>query len=133
MSQRASGRFDVTITPRAPIDGTVPGPVGVMALVKQYHGDLVAESVGEMLASHTESTGAAVYVAIERVTGTLAGRTGSFVFAHTGTMTKEAQHLVVTITPGSGTGGFEGIGGTLAIRIDHKVHYYTLDYMLPER
>jgi hypothetical protein len=129
-STHASGTFDVRITPRAPVDGASPGPVGVMSLDKQYHGDLAAESIGEMLASRTEATGAAVYVALERVTGTLGGRTGSFVLAHTGTMTKDAQHLVVTIAPGSGTDGLAGISGNLVIRIEGKAHFYELEYVV---
>jgi hypothetical protein len=127
---RAAGSFDVRITPRAPADGAAPGPVGIMSLDKQYHGDLEAASIGEMLASRIESTGAAAYVAMERVTGTLAGRTGSFVLAHLGTMTRDAQHLTVTIVPSSGTGDLTGISGTLTIRIEGTAHYYAMEYML---
>jgi hypothetical protein len=129
-SLHAAGSFDVTITPRAPAEGAMPGPVGIMSLDKQFHGDLEAVSIGEMLASRIESTGAAAYVALERVTGTLAGRTGSFVLAHLGTMTKDSQHLAVTIVPASGTGDLAGISGTLAIRVEGKAHYYEMEYVL---
>lgn len=130
----AAGTFDVTITPRAPAAPDTPAaPVSAMSLDKQYHGDLSAQGTGEMLASSTESTGAAVYVALERVTGTLARRSGSFVLAHTGTMTRESQRLVITIAPGSGTDALAGISGTLTIRIENKVHHYTLEYALPDR
>jgi Protein of unknown function (DUF3224) len=120
----------VKLTPRAADPGTTPA-VGIMTLDKQFHGPLEARSEGEMLASRVESTGAAVYVALERVTGTLAGRTGTFVLAHTGTMTKEGQQLTIIVAPGSGTGALAGIGGTMNIRIEGTAHFYDFDYTLP--
>lgn len=101
-----------------------------MSLAKTFHGELAATSAGAMLAAHTPSTGAAAYVALERVAGTLGGRTGGFVLAHLGTMTPAAQRLDVLIVPGSGTDGLAGIAGTLAIRIEGAAHHYVLDYEL---
>jgi hypothetical protein len=131
MSTHASGTFDVKVIPRAGADPSAP--IGAMTLDKTYHGPLDATAVGEMLASRTEGTGAAVYVALERVTGTLEGRRGSFVLAHQGTMTKDGQQLTVTVAPGSGTGDLAGLAGSLGIRIEGKAHYYTFDYTLPSR
>lgn len=128
--KHASGTFDVKVTPRPPFEGPVPSPVGVMAIDKRYHGPLDATAVGEMLAARTESTGAAAYVALERVSGSLDGKTGTFDLAHVGTMTKDSQHLAVKIVPGSGTGGLAGINGTLNIRIEGKAHFYDLEYTL---
>jgi hypothetical protein len=127
----ASGPFDVTITPRAPDDAGAPGPVGIMTLDKRFHGGLEAHSVGEMLASRFEGTGAAVYVALERAIGTLHGRAGSFALAHRGTMTRDGQALTIVIAPGSGTGELAGITGTMSIRIEGKAHFYDMEYQLP--
>lgn len=128
MTHHASGPFEVKITPRAATDTT--SPVAFMSLDKQYAGDLVAEAQGDMMATFTESTGARAYVALERVTGTLSGRAGSFDLAHRGTMTKDGQELVIIIVPESGTGALTGISGTVTINIVEKKHFYTVDYSL---
>ena len=127
----ASGPFDVKVIPRAPSDGAVPSPISIMTLDKHFHGTLEGPSVGEMLASRSESAGSAVYVALERVTATLGGRHGSFVLAHTGTMTKEGQHLLITVAPGSGTSELVGLTGTMGIRIEGGAHFYDFEYELP--
>lgn len=85
-----------------------------------------------MLAASTNVKGSAGYVAMERVTGTLDGRRGSFVLQHSGTMSHGAFDLKVSIVPDSGTGKLAGIAGTMNIQIapDGK-HSYELDYTLP--
>jgi hypothetical protein len=126
----ASGSFDVTLKPLAPEDKADGIALGRYSLDKQYHGDLEATSTGVMLSAGAESTGAGAYVAIERVTGTLQGRRGSFVLMHQGTMTPEGQHLNVVVAPGTGTGQLAGIAGSLGITITDGKHLYTLDHTL---
>ena len=106
--------------------------LGRLILDKQYHGDLEATGKGQMLTAGTEVKGSAAYVAIERVTGTLKGHTGSFVLQHSGTMTQGAGQLVITIVPDSGTGELKGITGKMTIHIapDGK-HSYDFEYTLP--
>jgi hypothetical protein len=125
-----SGSFDVALKPLAPEDKADGIALGRYSLDKQYHGDLEATSTGVMLSAGAESTGAGAYVAIERVTGTLQGRRGSFVLMHQGTMTPEGQHLNVVVAPGTGTGQLAGLAGTLGITITGGKHFYTLDYTL---
>jgi Protein of unknown function (DUF3224) len=129
MPSRASGTFDVDVIPQALVAGS---PHQRMSINKQFHGGLTGTSVGEMLATATESTGARYYVAIERVTATLGGRTGSFVLMHRGTMSRLGQELSVTVAPLSGTGELAGISGTLTITIVDKQHRYEFEYALPE-
>lgn len=102
-----------------------------MSINKQFHGELTGTSAGEMLTTATESTGSAVYVALERVTGTVGGRSGTFVLMHEGTMTRDGARLSVTIAPASGTGELAGITGSLTIKIVDKQHLYEFDYTLP--
>jgi hypothetical protein len=111
-----------------PIDGVSLGRIG---LDKRYEGDLIANAHGEMLTAMTAVKGSAGYVAIERVSGSLQGRSGSFVLQHTGTMNQGAQQLSITVVPDSGTGQLAGISGTLAIRIEGGAHFYELSYALP--
>jgi len=124
----ATGPFDVTVTPQ---DVPPDAAVARMLLYKEFHGELEAVARGEMIAASDALTGAAVYVAIDRVAGTLHDRSGTFLIAHRGTMNSEGQMLDIIIVPGSGTGQLAGITGTLGIRIEEKKHYYRVEYELP--
>ena len=126
----AAGTFDVQLTPEASQDG--PGStLGRMAIAKQFQGDLAGTSTGAMLSAMTPTRGSAGYVAIERVTGILQGRAGSFTLQHSGTMDRGAQQLVITVVPDSGTDGLAGITGRMRIIIEGKQHSYQFDYTLP--
>jgi hypothetical protein len=130
MTIRASGSFDVTL---AALDHSAgDSTLGRMSINKTFHGDLDGTSKGEMLTAGTSVAGSAVYVAIERVTGTLHGRAGSFALHHVGVMTRGAPALTVTVVPDSGTGELAGITGTLAINIDGGKHFYELGYQIPD-
>lgn len=127
MSDQAKGEFDVII---APISGPAEA-LSRLSIDKQFHGDLVATGVGQMMASRDEKTKAAVYVAIETVTGTLKGKNGSFLLAHRGMMSPAGQELSVVIVPASGAGELAGISGDLEIIIEGGKHSYVLRYTLP--
>lgn len=135
MTTRASGSFDVKINPQVAdgndkAEGAVPGR---MLLDKQFHGDLNAVGKGQMLAAMTAFKGSAGYVAIEQVTGTLAGRSGSFILQHTGTMNRGAPSLSITVVPDSGTGELLGLAGKMNINIVEGKHFYEFDYTLADK
>jgi hypothetical protein len=125
----ARGTFDVTVTP-APADSAAGTGIGRMTMAKTFHGDLAGTSVGQMLASMSPVQGSAGYVAFERVTGTLAGRKGSFVLQHSGRMRRGAQELTIAVVPDSGTDELVGLAGTMTIRITDGRHDYELEYTL---
>lgn len=128
MTHHASGSFDVTMLPQAE-DKADGANLGRMSLDKQFQGDLDGRSAGTMLTAVMDS-GAAVYVAIERVTGMLHGRSGSFVLLHNGRMTRDAQQLTITVVPDSGTEQLAGLAGDMTITNDDGHTYdftYTLD------
>jgi hypothetical protein len=125
----AKGPFQVQMTP-LPGDTTIDGVgMGGRSLDKVYQGDLEATGVGQML-SVLSPANSGVYVALERVTGRLAGREGSFVLAHRGVMTATSRDLTIIVAPGSGTGGLAGLEGAMSIEIVDGKHGYTLDYKL---
>jgi hypothetical protein len=124
------GKFDVQLLPQ-PADELTSDAVGRLLLDKRYHGELDATAVGQMLAIRSPVPGSAGYVAMERVSGMLAGRRGSFALQHRGVMTRGAPELLVTVVPDSGTGELEGLAGTLRIDIADGVHSYVFDYSLP--
>src|SRR5580700_5054920 len=131
MALHAKGTFDVKVAPVAE-DKAEGSTLGRYSLDKQYHGDLEATSKGEMLTAGTDVKGSAGYVAIERVTGTLGGRKGSFVLQHTGTMNRGTPTLTVSVVPDSGTDELAGLTGTLTIIIADGKHSYDFEYSLPE-
>jgi hypothetical protein len=127
---RASGTFEVKLAPQTLAKAESPA-LGRMSIDKQFHGDLEGTSTGEMLTASTDVKGSAGYVAIERVSGTLRGRRGTFVLQHSGTMTRGAPQLVITVVPDSGTDQLAGLDGRMSIRIENGKHYYEFDYTLP--
>jgi len=130
---RATGTFDVKMAPLPAYDTTEGSTLGRMSVDKQYHGDLEGTAKGEMLSAMTSVKDSAVYVAVERFTGTLSGRQGSFVLHHTGVMDRGAQKLTVTVVPDSGTEQLTGLTGTLNIIIKDGKHLYEFDYSLPSK
>jgi len=129
---RASGTFEIKLIPLATDDKAEGATLGRMSIDKQFHGDLEATSKGEMLTAGTDVKGSAGYVAIERVSGTLHGRSGTFVLQHSGTMTRGAPHLTVTVVPDSGTGQLVGLAGKMEIKIADEKHSYDFEYTLAE-
>ncbi len=132
VSGRARGSFDVKLTPE-PFEGQGEGsPLGRMSIEKTFLGDLVGTSRGAMLSAMSDVKGSAGYVALERVSGTLAGRNGSFVLQHSGTLARGAPTLVITVVPDTGSGQLAGLDGHMSIDIapDGK-HSYVFEYTLP--
>ncbi len=128
MQGEAHGTFEVDLRPIGGNDG----PIAVMSINKTFAGDLHGSSVGQMLAFRTPVQGSAGYVAMERVTATLAGRQGGFTLQHNGLMTRGTPQLSVVVVPDSGSEGLLGLSGTLEISISEGRHDYRLVYSLPE-
>lgn len=131
MTKQAAGSFEVKTSPLATDDSLAGTAIGRFALEKTFHGDLDATSKGMMLTAGNLAKGVAGYVAIEQVTGSLDGRSGSFALQHNGTMGGGTFELSVNVVPGSGSGALEGISGELKIVIEGGKHAYTFAYELP--
>jgi uncharacterized protein DUF3224 len=137
MTGHASGTFDVKLTPQAEDDKSQEKEsenltMGRMAIDKQYHGDIEGTGKGQMLTAGTPVKDSAGYVAIERVSGSVQGRKGSFLLQHTGTMNRGVPQLSITVVPDSGTEELVGLAGKLTIKIEGGKHYYDFDYTLAE-
>lgn len=130
---KISGSFNVTLTP---LDTYTQGENGVnlgrMSIEKAFEGDLTATSKGEMLSAMTSTQGSAGYVAIEQVTGTLMGKTGSFVLQHFGVMNGGENRLILEVVPNSGSGELTGLIGAMQINIENGEHFYEFDFQLLE-
>lgn len=126
----ARGSFDVSLAALAQEDGVGDASIGRRGIDKRYHGDLDATGLGQMLATGGGVPGSAAYVAIEKVTGSLNGRRGSFALHHTGVMTRGAPQLSVLVVPDSGTDELIGLSGSMTIEIVDKQHLYSFDYRI---
>ncbi len=128
MARHAQGTFEVDMKPLspAPADG-----LSRYSIDKHIHGDMDATTKGEMFAGGDYTKGAAGYVAIEVVTGTLAGKRGSFALMQMATLDANGPQMTVKVVPGSGTGELAGIAGTFTIDPSGGKHVWTLDYTLP--
>jgi len=125
----ARGTFEVKVT-QQPQDDSAGGPFSRLFLDKQFHGDLEANSKGQMLAAGTAVEGSGAYVALELVTGRLNGKRGSFILQHKGTMRKGVYVMNVTVVPDSGTDELAGIAGAMTIIIEGAKHSYEFEYTL---
>jgi hypothetical protein len=132
MTMHASGAFDVKLNPLPAYNASAGSNLGRMSIDKQFHGELEATSQGEMLSAMTDVKGSAGYVAIERVSGTLQGRSGSFVLQHNATMNRGEPTLNIIVVPDSGSGELAGLSGSMKIIIAEGRHGYEFDYSLPE-
>ena len=124
----AHGTFEVNMEPEPPFleqDGVT---LNRNVVRKEFAGDMTGTSEAQMLAAFTATPGSAGYVAIEHFTGSVAGKSGSFVLQHSGVMDKGDARLTVTIVPDSGSGELAGIAGTMALDNDEGRHSYVLEY-----
>jgi Protein of unknown function (DUF3224) len=130
MTIHASGSFEVKLTPQSdiPEDATF----GRMIIDKQFHGDLEAVSRGQMLSVVTTVEGSAGYVAIERVSGKLHGRSGSFALQHSSVMKRGEPQQNIIVVPDSGTGQLAGLSGRMTIKIADGKHSYDFEYTIAE-
>jgi hypothetical protein len=123
VTETAHGTFEVAMTPQDSDDG-----IGRFEIAKTWHGDLAGTGHGLMLSAGDPTHGAAGYVALEVVDGTLHGRSGTLAFQQLGVLHGGAQELRYDVVPGSGTGDLAGITGTLALTVDDAGHHYALTY-----
>jgi len=104
--------------------------LGRHSLDKVFSGDLEATSLGEMISAGGSVPGSAGYVAMERVTGTLHGRSGMFVLQHSATMDRGTPTLTITVVPDTGTDALTGLSGSMRIIIDKGQHSYEFEYAI---
>lgn len=130
MSAHATGTFEVKVKPLT-ADNAEWGAFGRLSIDKTFRGDLEGTSMGQMLAEGDGKGASGGYVALERVSGTLGGRKGTFVLMHTGTLVDRKPEMTITVVPGSGTGELAGLVGRFQILIEGGKHSYEFAYSLP--
>jgi hypothetical protein len=124
----ATGSFEVKIIPLS--EGATDLSLGRMSIDKRFQGALEATSKGQMLTGMSDVKGSAGYVAIEKVSGKLDGREGTFILQHNATMNRGTPQLTIVVIPDSGTGELAGLSGTMNINIADGKHSYDFEYTL---
>jgi hypothetical protein len=131
MTSLAVGTFEVAMNPEPAYDSNDGASIGRVSIKKQFSGDLRGSSTVEMIGARSAQVkGSAGYVAIERVVGSLHGKSGSFVLQHSGTMTRGKGELHVSVVPDTGTGELKGLSGKMTIEISDGNHSYAFEYSL---
>lgn len=127
MSTPISGPFDVKLVPQEDKDD--PSGIARLLLDKAFHGELEATSRGQMLGVRTADNRSGGYVALEKVSGSLQGRSGTFYLQHYGLATRGVNTLTLQVVPDSGTGELEGLGGVMKIVIkEGGKHFYEFEF-----
>ncbi len=130
MSERktATGKIQVKTWESIPFN-TIGGPtLNELRVTEDFTGDIAGEGTARMLQT-LRADGSASYVAVERIVGTLEGRTGTFVFQDEGTLEGTRVKGTWFVVRGSGTGDLTGLRGEGGFEAELGKHAdYTLAY-----
>jgi hypothetical protein len=128
--KQIKGKFDVQTSPLDGDDLTRALGAMQMKIEKQFEGALAASSVVLMMGVMNREIGSGGYVALEKVTGQLEGKRGSFLLQHSSTMDRGQPSQNIRVVPDSGTGALMGLKGQMVVDIIEGQHFYTFDYEL---
>jgi hypothetical protein len=108
---RASGNINVKTYEPTTYDQPTEGPALVrIHVVEDFSGDIEGEGVAEFLQT-TRGDDEASFVGVERVTGSIGGKAGTFVLQDEGTLQGTTVSGTWAVVPGSGTGELRGLRG----------------------
>ncbi|MGH7524452.1 MAG: DUF3224 domain-containing protein [Gemmatimonadales bacterium] len=100
------------------------------SVTKMLTGDITGDGKVEYLMMY-RSDGSASLVGLERVTGQIGGKTGSFVLQRTGGFENGVAKESYVVVPGSGTGELKGLRGEGSTAVGHGMeHPWSLNYEL---
>jgi hypothetical protein len=133
MISKATGTFSVKLELQPASAQADAAVIGRRSLDKQFHGDLEAVSSGEMLSVMTDVDGSMAYVALEKVSGMLAGKHGGFVLQHASQMVRGQPFQSIRVVPDSATGDLLGLDGEMRIDIKDGEHSYVFEYSFSEQ
>ncbi|MBC3840793.1 DUF3224 domain-containing protein [Streptacidiphilus sp. 4-A2] len=130
MGMKASGTFDLTSFEPEVLDEGPGAALGRVRITKSFQGGLVGTSTVSMLSVADVEGSPVAYVAVERFTGELDGRKGSFVLQHSAPG-GQGERLAIRVVQGTGSGDLAGIAGAFEIvQSEDGGHSYVLEYTL---
>jgi hypothetical protein len=133
MISKATGTFSVKLELQPASAQADTAVIGRRSLEKSFQGDLEAGSSGEMLSVMTAVDGSMAYVALEKVSGTLAGMPGSFILQHASQMVRGQPFQSIRVVPDSGTDELLGLDGEMRIDVRDGEHFYVFEYSFSEQ
>ena len=117
--------FEITRWDQSTYDDSAGLELGRATVGKKFTGELEGTSSAELIMVATPE-GPAAYTAVERFTGTLAGRDGSFVMVHGAS----AEESAATGRIVAAAGDLARLTGTVVYEHDDQGPRVTLDYEL---
>ena len=131
MKKTASARFSIKSWDEKPYSEGKDLPKMTRASVdKTFTGDIDGEGHVEYVMMY-RSDGTAVFVGLERITGRIAGRNGSFVLQRTGVFEDGQAKESYSVVTGSGTGELRSLRGEGTSSVGHAADYpFALNYEL---
>jgi hypothetical protein len=132
MTEHAKGTFTLDIWDQQTYDDAEGATLARAQITKTFSGDLVGTSTTNILLCTTPVETSAAYAGFERFTGTLGGRSGTFVLHHNATSDADAgPSMTWAVVPDSGTGALRSLRGHGQISVaPDGGHSYTLEYDL---
>lgn len=131
MSTHAAGTFEIESWDEKPYEMREGTLLTRTRLTKTFSGDVEGESTAELLMAYGSEEGSAAYVGLERVTGRVHGRFGSFVLWHNAAMERGKGKFSLDVVAEPGTGELRGLRGEARICVEPGGgHSFTLDYDL---
>lgn len=129
MKQTANGRFAIKAWDEKPYsEGPNLPKMTKAAVTKTFTGDVDGEGHVEYLMMYA-GDGSATFVGLERITGRIGGKSGTFVLQRTGIFEGGQAKESYSVVPGSGTGELSGLRGEGRSSVGHGMeHPFTLSY-----
>jgi Protein of unknown function (DUF3224) len=129
MKKTATGKIEVKTYEPVPYEEPTDGPkLNELHVTETFTGDVQGEGRARMLQAQRDD-GSASFCAIERVSGTLDGRTGTFLLQDEGGLQGTKVKGTWVVIPGSGTGALTGLRGDGTFEAELGQHAsYVLQY-----
>ena len=129
MGKQANITFSIKSWDEKPYNEMEGAPKLTRAMVtRSYQGDIEGEGKAEYLMMY-RADGTASFTGLERVTGSISGRSGSFVLQHSGVFENGIAKVKLSVVPGSGTDDLKGLKGEGGFNAGHQPPWVmTLDY-----
>src|SRR4051794_38410753 len=128
MKKTIKGKFEVKAIPQTADEATQKLGAMRMNFEKRFAGELEGTSLVVMIGLMDQDLGSGAYVALEKVTGRINGRQGTFCLQHCSSLSRGKPTQLVQVVPDSGTGELAGLWGTMIIDIVDDDHFYTFEY-----
>lgn len=123
MRHTANARFAIKSWDEKPYSEGPGLPKMTRATVtKSFTGDIDGDSQADYLMMY-RSDGTATFVGLERITGRIGNRTGSFVLQRTGVFDGAQAKESYTVVAGSATGELAGLEGEGTSSVGHAADY----------